>query len=78
MVTAQRKFRRQFKATLQGGAGKGKISERPKNVDVHYNYRRISKKGKIDNGENLDSSCSVVQLEESASSANTLKYPINQ
>ena len=73
MVTAQRTFRREFKATLQGGAGKGKISEKPNNVDVLYNWRRTSKKGKIDNGENLDStSCSVVQLEESASNANTL------
>ena len=37
MVNAQRTFRREFKATLQGGAGKGKISEKPNNVDVLYN-----------------------------------------
>ena len=30
------------------------------------------KKGKGDNGENLDSNCSVVQAEEKANSANTL------
>ena len=32
----------------------------------------LLKKGKSRNKENLDSSCSVVQLEESANSANTL------
>ena len=32
----------------------------------------LLKKGKSHNKENLDSSCSVVQLEESANSANTL------
>ena len=37
-------IRRQFKATLQGGARKGKVSERPKNVDFQYNSRRTSKK----------------------------------
>ena len=36
--------RRLFKATLQGGARKGKVSERPKNVDVQYDSRRTSKK----------------------------------
>ena len=34
--------RRQFKATLQGGARKDKVSERVKNVDVQYNSRRTS------------------------------------
>ena len=29
-------------ATLQGGARKGKVSERPKNVDVQCNSRRTS------------------------------------
>ena len=38
------KVRRQFKATYQGGARKGKVSERPKNVDFQYNSRRTSKK----------------------------------
>ena len=37
-------IRRPFKATLQGGARKGKVSERPKNVDFQYNSRRTSKK----------------------------------
>ena len=36
--------RRQFKATNQEGAPKGKDSERPKNVDFQYNSRRTSKK----------------------------------
>ena len=64
--------RRQFKATLQGSAWKGKVSERPRNVDFQSNSRRTSKKKVKGNGENLDSSCSIVQLEESANSANTL------
>ena len=38
--------RRQFKATLQEGARKGKVRERPKNADVQYNTRRTSKKRK--------------------------------
>ena len=47
--------RRQYKATLQGGARKGKVSERPKKVDFQYNSRRTSKKkAKSDNGENLN------------------------
>ena len=65
--------RRKLKATLQGGAWKGKVSERPKNVDFQYNSRRKSKKkAKTDNGENLNSSYSTIQLEESANSVNTL------
>ena len=36
--------RPQFKATLRGDARKGKVRERPKNVEVHYNSRRTSKK----------------------------------
>ena len=36
--------RRRFKSTLQGGAKKRKVNERPKNVDVQYNSRRTSKK----------------------------------
>ena len=70
--------RRQFKATLQGSAWKGKVSERPRNVDFQSNSRRTSKKRVKGNGENLDSSCSIVQLEESANSANTLNIEINQ
>ena len=70
----KRNVRRQFKAKLQGGPWKGKVSERPKDVDVQYNSRKTSppKKGKSDNKGNLDSSCSVVQLEESVNSVNTL------
>ena len=33
-----------FKALLQGGARKGKVTERPKNVDFQYDSRRTSKK----------------------------------
>ena len=36
--------RQQFKATLQGGARKDKVSERPKNVEFQYNSRGTSKK----------------------------------
>ena len=36
--------RRQFKATYQEGARKGKDIERPKNVDFQYNSTRTSKK----------------------------------
>ena len=38
----------------------------------------LPKKKVKGNGENLDSSCSIVQLEESANSANTLNIEINQ
>ena len=38
----KRNARRQFKATLQGGPWKGKVSERPNDVDVQYNSRRTS------------------------------------
>ena len=70
----KRNVRWQVKATLQGGARKGKVSERLKNVGVQCELRRTSKekKDKSDNGENLDSSCRDVQAEESADSANTL------
>ena len=55
---------------MQGGAQKGKVSERSKNVGVQYDLRRTSKekKGKGYNGGDLDSTCSDVQ----ANSANTL------
>ena len=68
----KRNARRQFKATLQGGARKAKVSGRAKNVDFQYNSRGTSKKAKSDNGENLSSSYSAVQLKESANSVNTL------
>ena len=42
-----------------------------KNVDVRYDSRRTSKE-ESNNGENFDSSCSVIKVEESANSANTL------
>ena len=34
--------RQQFETALQGGAMKGKVSERPKNIDVQYDSRRTS------------------------------------
>ena len=40
----KRNARRQFKAPLHGSARKGKVSERPKNVDFQYNSRGTSKK----------------------------------
>ena len=44
--------RQQLKATLQGDARKGKINERSKNLDVHHDSIRTSKKkGKSDNGK---------------------------
>ena len=33
-----------FKALLQGGARKGKVTERPKNVDFQYDSRRTYKR----------------------------------
>ena len=33
-----------FKALLQGGARKGKVTERPKNVDFQYDSRRTHKR----------------------------------
>ena len=38
---------RQFKATLQGGAGKAKLSERPKNVDIQYNHSHKKRKDSV-------------------------------
>ena len=44
-----------FKALLQGGARKGKVTARPKNVDFQYDSRRTSKKkAKSDIAENLN------------------------
>ena len=74
----KRNARRQFKAKLQGGPRKGKVSERPKDADVQQKLRKTTppplpkKNVKSDNEENLDSSYNAVQLEESANSANTL------
>ena len=71
----KRNARLQFKAKLQGDPRKGKVSKRPKDVDILYNSRKPpppphppphppppkkKKEGKSDNEENLDSSCSVV------------------
>ena len=58
---------------MQGSARKGKVVKGLKTLK----YSTIQeepplKKDGSDNGENLDSSCSEVQAEESASSANTL------
>ena len=57
---------------MQGGAQKGKVSDRSKKVGIKYDLRRTSKEenGKSDNGENLDSSCSDVPAEESANTLN--------
>ena len=33
-----------FKELLQGGARKGKVTERPKNVDFQYDSRRTHKR----------------------------------
>ena len=43
----KRNVRRQFKAKLQGGPWKGKVSERPKDVDVQYNSRKTSPPRKV-------------------------------
>ena len=65
----------QFKATLREGARKSKVNEKLKHVDVQYNQEeRPRKKVKSRNGEKLDSSCSVVQVEESGNSANKLNF----
>ena len=38
---------RQFKATLQGGARKAKVSERPKNVDIQHNHSHEKRKDSV-------------------------------
>ena len=68
LLLLKRNARLQFKAKLQGDPRKGKVSKRPKDVDVHYNSRnppptkktKQKQKGKSDYEENLDSNCSVV------------------
>ena len=49
--------------------GKRKAKKRWLSVQLNKN---LQEKGKSNDGDNLDSSCSVIQLEESANSANTL------
>ena len=39
--------RRQFKATLQRGACKGKVSKMEKSVDVQYDLKRTSKEKNV-------------------------------
>ena len=76
LLLLKRNGRLQFKAKLQGDPRKGKVSKRPKDVDVHFNSRnpppspppplpptkktKQKQKGKSDYEENLDSNCSVV------------------
>ena len=65
--------RQQFTVILQGGARKGKVSERSIKHWRSVRLKNISKKKmKTDNEENLDSSRSVAQAKESANSANIL------
>ena len=52
--------------------GKAKLVKVQKTLTFSTTQKEPPKKGKIDNGESLDSSCSAVQLKESASTANTL------
>ena len=49
--------------------GKSKAKKRWLSVQLN---KKLQEKGKSNNGENLDSSCSIIQPEESANSANTL------
>ena len=54
---------------VHGKAKLGKRQKRSRSVRLRKNLQR--RKGKRDNGENLDSSCSGAQAEESENSANT-------
>ena len=51
---------------------KAKLVKGQKTLTFSTTQKESPKKGKNDNEENLDSSCSVVQLEESTNSVNTL------
>ena len=51
---------------------KAKLVKGRKTLMFSTTQEEPPKKGKNDNEENLDSSCSVVQLEESTNSVNTL------
>ena len=68
----QGNVRRQFKATLQEVHGKAKLVKDQETLTFSPTQEELPKKKVKGNGENLDSSCSIVQLEESANSANTL------
>ena len=70
--------RRQFKATLQEVHGKAKLVKDQETLTSSPTQEELPKKKVKGNGENLDSSCSIVQLEESTNSANTLNIEINQ
>ena len=64
--------RRQFKAILHVH-GKAKLVKGQKTLTFSTTQEEPpKKKGKSDNGENLDTSCSVVQAKESANRANIL------
>ena len=52
--------------------GKARLVKGQKTLIFSTTQQEPPKKGKSNNGENLDSSCSVVQLEGNANSANTL------
>ena len=64
--------RRQFKVTLQEVHGKAKLVKDQETLTSSPTQEELPKKKVKGSGENLDSSCSIVQLEESANSANTL------
>ena len=51
---------------------KAKLVKGQETLTFSTTQKESPKKGKNDNEENLDSSCSVVQLEESTNSVNTL------
>ena len=51
---------------------KAKLVKGQKTLTFSTTQKESPKKGKNNNEENLDSSCSVVQLEESTNSVNTL------
>ena len=51
---------------------KAKLVKGQKTLTFSTTQKESPKKGKNDNEENLDSSCSVVQLEESTNSVNAL------
>ena len=60
---------KQHRQEVHGKARLVKDQKRWRSVRLRKNLQR--RKGKHDNGENLDSSCSDVQAEESENSANT-------
>ena len=59
-----------FKQHCKEVQGKAKLVKGKKTLMFKKNLHK--KRGKSDNGENLDFSCSVIKVEESANSANTI------